>query len=111
MIGIQILAILFAIWMTYFSYLHYKRKEFKKTEFIAWQILWIGLIVVVIYPTSVKFILDTFKINRTFDLVVIVGMVVLFAVTFRNYVLLIRNEKKIQDLVTKESIKDIDKKD
>jgi hypothetical protein len=111
MIGIQILAIIFALWMVYFSYLHFRRGEFKKIEFVLWQVLWVGLVVVVIFPASVKFILETFSINRTFDLVVIVGMVVLFGVTFRNYVLLKRTENKILELVRKESIKDVNKED
>lgn len=106
MIGIQIVAIIFSLWMIYFSFLHYRRKEFSKTEFFVWQLLWLGLIAVVIYPSSVKFILETFKISRTFDLVVIVGIVVLFGVTFRNYVLLRRMEKKIEEAVRRESLKD-----
>lgn len=105
MIGIQIVAIIFALWMTYFTFLHFRRKEFSKPELVVWQILWIGLIIVVLTPKSVKFILDAFKISRTFDLVVITGIVVLFGVTFRNYVLLRRMEKKIEDVVRRESLK------
>jgi len=107
MIGLQIIAIIFALWMIYFSYLHFKRGEFNRVEFLFWQILWIGLIVVVIFPASVNFILKTFSITRTFDLVVIVGIVILFAITFRNYVIIKRMEKKIEDFVRKESLKDI----
>ncbi|XOU94761.1 MAG: DUF2304 family protein [Candidatus Kerfeldbacteria bacterium] len=107
MIGIQLVAIIFAIWMIYFSYLHFRRGEFKKIEFILWQVLWFGLIVVVLFPISVKFLLDTFSITRTFDLVVIVSAVVLFGVTFRNYVITRRMEKKIERFMRKEAIKDI----
>ncbi len=108
MIGIQILAILFALWMIYFSYLHFRRGEFRRIEFILWQVLWIGLVVVVLFPTSVKFILEAFSISRTFDLVIIVGIVVLFGVTFRNYVIVKRMERKIEEFIRKESLKDID---
>lgn len=107
MIGIQIVAIIFAIWMIYFSYLHFRRGEFKKIEFFLWQILWLGLILVVVFPVSVKFILDTFSIGRTFDLVVIVGMVVLFGITFRNYVIVKRMEKKMEDFMRQELINSI----
>lgn len=107
MIGIQLVAIIFAIWMIYFSYLHYRRGEFKKTEFILWQVLWFSLIVVVLFPVSVKFLLDTFKITRTFDLVVIVSAVVLFGVTFRNYVITRRMEKKMEQFMRDEAIKSV----
>jgi len=109
MIGIQILAIIFALWMIYFSYLHFRRGEFKRIEFVLWQLLWIGLVIVVIFPKSVKFILETFSITRTFDLVVVVGIVVLFGVTFRNYVIVKRIEKKVEDVIRHEALKDIEK--
>ncbi|MBI5466932.1 MAG: DUF2304 family protein [Candidatus Kerfeldbacteria bacterium] len=99
MIGIQILAMVFVVWMTYFSFLHFRRGEFALTEFIFWQIIWTGLFVVVIFPSSVKFILDTFSISRAFDLLVVGGIVILFGVTFRNYVLLRRTERKLEQLV------------
>lgn len=104
MIAIQLLAILFALWMTYFTFLHFRRKEFTIVEFWVWQTLWLGLIIVVVYPKSVEFLLSTLKINRTFDLVVIVGIIVLFAATFRNTILLKRNQRKLEELVRKLSI-------
>ncbi|MFC1687623.1 DUF2304 domain-containing protein [Patescibacteria group bacterium] len=109
MIGIQIAAIIFALGMSYFSYLHFRRGEFRKFEFILWQILWIGLVVVVLFPQSVNFILETFSISRTFDLVVIVGIVILFGVTFRNYVIVKRIEKKVEDSVRRESLENLPK--
>jgi len=103
MIGIQIVAILFALWMTYFTFLHFRRKEFGKVEAVLWQVLWIGLIVVVIFPHSVNFILKTFSISRTFDLIVI-----LFGITFRNYVILKRTERKIDVFISDDALKQID---
>lgn len=110
MIGLQIVAILFALWMIYFSYLHFRRGEFNRYEFAIWEILWLGLIAIVIFPKSVQFILTTFSITRTFDLVVIVGMIILFGVTFRNYVVVKRLEKKIELTVRKDSLEILDDK-
>lgn len=107
MIGIQVVAIIFALWMIYFTFLHFRRGEFTKSELVIWQVLWVGLVAVVIYPNSVKFILNTFKISRTFDLIVITGIVVLFGITFRNYVLLRRVERKFEDMVRKESLREV----
>lgn len=108
MIGIQIIAIIFALWMIYFTLLHFRRREFKKSEFLLWQVLWMGLIVIVLFPASVEFILDAFSITRTFDLVVIVGIVILFGVTFRNYVIVRRLEKKIEDTTRRDAMKGIE---
>lgn len=108
MIGIQIVAILFALWMTYFTFLHFRRKEFGKIEAVMWQVLWIGLIVVVVFPHSVNFILKTFSISRTFDLIVIIGIVILFGITFRNYIILKRTERKVEDLVSTDALRQLD---
>lgn len=106
MIGIQIGAILFALWMFYFTYLHYRRGEFSIYEFAFWFVLWTGLVVVVVFPHSVNFLLRAFSINRTFDFVVIVGIVILFGITFRNYVLLRRTDRRLEDLTRKLSLKE-----
>lgn len=108
MIGIQIVAIIFALWMIYFTFLHFRRKEFKRVEFLFWQILWIGLIIIVIFPKSVEFILKTFSITRTFDLVVIVGIVILFGITFRSYVVIRRLEKRVEEFTRKEALKNLE---
>lgn len=105
MIGIQIGAILFALWMFYFTYLHYRRGEFSMYEFAFWLVIWIGLVAVVVFPSSVNFLLRAFSINRTFDFVVIVGIVILFGITFRNYVLLRRTDRRLEDLTRMISLK------
>ncbi len=107
MIGLQFVAIIFALWMLYFSYLHYRRHEFNRIEFMIWEMLWVGLIFVVILPQSVKFLIQAFSITRTFDFVVIVGMMVLFGLTFRMYVLQKRIEKKIQQIVRDSTLKNL----
>ncbi len=99
MIGIQLLAILFVLWMTYFTYLHYRRKEFTISEFAFWQVIWTSLFLVVLFPTRLQSILNLFNISRVFDLLVVGGIVILFGVTFRNYVLLRRTERQLEKLV------------
>lgn len=111
MIGIQIVAIIFALFMMYFSYLHYRRREFTAMEFSFWMTLWVGLAFIVIFPRSASFILRTFSISRTFDLVIIVAIIVLFGVTFRNYVILKRVAKKVEEFVRAHALEDHEKKE
>lgn len=106
MIGVQVLAMLFVLWMTYFSFLHFRRREFTLWEFLFWQVIWIGLAVVIIFPGTVNIVLETLNIARAFDLIVVTGIVILFGVTFRNYVLLRRTERKVEELVREQAIKD-----
>ncbi len=106
MIGVQLLAMLFVLWMTYFSFLHFRRKEFSFWEFLFWQIIWIGLAVIVLFPKTVTVVLQTLHIARAFDLLTIGGIVILFGVTFRNYVLLRRSDKKVETLVRQLALRD-----
>ncbi len=107
MIGIQLVAVIFALWMIYFSYLHYRRKEFSGSELVLWQLLWVGLLAEVIFPSSTRFLLATFSITRTFDLMVIVGIVVLFGITFRNYVIVRRLERKMEEIIRIKSLQHV----
>jgi len=90
--------------MIYFTYLHFRRGEYKKLEFILWQILWLGFLIVVIFPTSMSFVLTTFSINSTFELVIIVAIVILFGLTFRNYVVVKRLDSKIEQIVRTQAL-------
>ena len=53
-LGIQIAGFLFGLFMIYYSFLNYKRREFTVKEFSFWLILWIGFIIVTLFP----FVLD-----------------------------------------------------
>jgi hypothetical protein len=99
MIGVQILAILFVLWMTYFSFLHFKRREFTIIEFAFWQIIWLGLATIVLFPATTRIITRTLGFYRAFDFLTVGGITILFGVTFRNYVLLRRTERKVESLV------------
>lgn len=99
MIGVQILAILFVLWMTYFSFLHYRRKEFSFWEFAFWQIIWLGLAIIVLFPATVNFVLESLHIARAFDLLTIGGFILLFGATFRNYVIIRRADRRLESLV------------
>ena len=108
MIGIQVLGMLFVLWMTYFSYLHYRRGEFSIWEFSFWQVIWLGLAAIILFPSTVNFILQTFKIARAFDLLTVGGIVILFGVSFRNYVLLRRTQHEVESLVRQLALKDVE---
>lgn len=105
MIGIQLLAMLFVLWMTYFSYLHYRRREYTIWEYAFWQVIWLGLAYIVIRPHSVDALLRVFNISRAFDFITVVAIVILFGITFRNYVILKRMEKRIETFIRDQTLR------
>ncbi len=99
--AIQIIALLFVLWMTYFSFLHYRRREFSIWEFAFWQVIWIGLAAVVLLPGPTSYVIEKLHFTRVFDLLTAGGILILFGASFRNYVIVRRTDKRLEDLVRK----------
>ena len=98
-LGVQILGIIFGAFLVYFTFLNYKRKELKATEFGFWSLLWILFIYLVLFPNSLDFIVESLNLVRTMDLFTIVGFMFLIALTFYNYVINMHNKRKLEQAV------------
>ncbi len=109
-IGLQVIALLFAISMVYFALLHYKRREISRTEIISWLLMWVAAIVVIVFPQLLQTFAKTFFVTRVFDLMVIAGFIVVIAMVATAYVRTRRLEKKLEDLVRKQTLGGIKKK-
>ncbi len=109
MIGVQLLALALALTALYLSFLYYKRKDFTKKELIFWAIIWFALIFVAFVPHSLDFFIKTFGFSRAMDLIFTFGFVILFFLSFHNYIIIHRIEKKIEKLVRDEALKDVKK--
>ena len=109
-IGLQIIALLFAFSMVYFAVLNYKRRELSKTEIGSWVIMWAAAIVVVIFPNLLQGFARTFFVTRVFDLMVIGGFILVISMVSSAYMRTKRNEKKIEEMVRKEAIMGVSKK-
>lgn len=103
-IGLQIIALLFAFSMVYFAILHYKRGEINATEIISWLIMWAIAIVVIIFPELLRSFASTFLVTRVFDLMVIGGFILVISIVSVAYVRTKKLEKKLEELVRKEAL-------
>lgn len=104
-IGLQIVALLFAFSMIYFAVLHFKRGEINGTEIASWLIMWTIAIVVIIFPELLQSFAKTFLVTRVFDLMVIGGFVLVISMVAVAYVRTKRLEKKMEELIRKISLK------
>ena len=57
-LGVQILGILFALFMFYITFLHQRRNEFTVKESIFWFGAWLSFLFLVIFPTSLDFFIN-----------------------------------------------------
>lgn len=104
-IGLQIVAILFSFCMIYFAVLNYKRGELNGAEIAGWLAVWVGTIIIVIFPEILRTFAKTFLFARVFDMMVVGAFILVIAVASAAYIKTRRNEKKLEELVRKLSLK------
>jgi hypothetical protein len=109
-LGLQIISILFAFLMIYLAVLHRKRGEIDRTEIISWVTIWIVTIFVIIFPELLRTFARNFLITRLFDLMVIGGFILLIVMVSRAYIGTKRMERKIEEYVRKDALKEIKKR-
>ena len=109
--GIQILGIIFGLVMLYFTFYYHKRKDFSKIDVFLWFLIWSSFIFVILLPKTVEWLIEPLHIIRVLDLLIIVSILTLFAIVFFMYWINRSNEKKIDELVRKIALKELDKED
>jgi len=104
-LGIQVAGILFGCLMIYFTFLHYKRKQFTIKEYIFWNCFWILLMVVALFPNILDFFVkDILNLYRTLDFLVIGGFLFLIGALFYTYSIVRQTQKKVEEIVRKIAI-------
>jgi len=104
-IGLQIIALIFAFSMIYFVVLHYKRGEISRSEIISWIVMWAAAIVVIVFPELLRTFASTFLVTRVFDLMVIAGFVLVISLVTSSYIRTKKLEKKLEEMVRREALK------
>ena len=104
-LGIQIVGFLFGLFMLYYSFLNYKRKEFTIKEFSFWVILWIVFILVALFPSLLDPLVKGIGFLRALDLLTIVGFLFLIAAIFYTYTITRKNQKQLETIVREIAVK------
>ena len=98
-LGIQIAGLLFGFFMIYYSFLHYKRKQFTAKEFGFWIVSWSIFIVIALFPYILDPIVRTLNFARTLDLLIISGFLFLIASIFYTYTLTRKTQRQVETIV------------
>lgn len=110
MIGIQIISVAFALVAMFFSYTNYRRKDFSRRELFFWLVLWIGFLLVSLFPQVVSPYVRYMGFARLMDFVVVIAFLLGFLLLLHNYVVVKRMQNRIEKLVRALALKDIDDK-
>jgi hypothetical protein len=103
----QLGAMLFAIFMLYVVYLHHKRGALSFLEASFWYSLWALFILLSMFPDLLLGIAGALRFSRVFDLLVVVGMMVISVVVFLTYFSQKASMKKIEEFIRKLAIKNM----
>lgn len=104
-LGIQIAGFLFGLFMVYYSFLNYKKKEFTVKEFAFWAVVWILLILVAFFPSILDPIVKYFGFFRALDVLVVSGFLFLIIAVFYTYTLTRKTQKQVETVVRQIAIK------
>ncbi|HSI20937.1 MAG TPA: DUF2304 domain-containing protein [Verrucomicrobiae bacterium] len=106
MIGIQVLALLFALIQGYFTYLHFRRNEFTLRECLGWMVIWISFSLVTLFPQVFGAFADSAGAIRALDFFTVIGFIVVLSISFYTYVSVDRLRKKLEKAVRDLALQD-----
>ncbi len=104
----QIAATLFALFMVYTVRLHHKKKTLSDNESFVWISIWFLFIVIALFPDLLKGISDTLHFARVFDLLLVIGLMIITVITFRSYFDQKKIEQRIEDLAREVTLRKIE---
>ena len=106
---IQIIGIVVGLIFVYLTHLYFRRKEFNVIDLGVWGLIWLGFLLGIIFPKFVNDIIDNLNIIRALDFFMIVGFLVLFGIIFYLYIIVKKNNKKMEEFVRKETLEKVKK--
>lgn len=108
-LGIQIIATLFAIFMVYIAFLHYKRGNLGVIEFVFWLIIWLLLIYFALFPKTLDPLLGKLFVARAMDLLTIAALIILAYLGFANHMGVKTVQREMETLVRSTALKHVKK--
>jgi len=105
MIEIQLAGLVFALFMIYLAYLHYKKGEYGVGSFAGWTIVWLIFLIVLTVPETFYGVMGILNITRTADFIVSVIVIFLLVATFNIYAITKKTERQMEKLVRQVAIK------
>ncbi|MCK5630749.1 MAG: DUF2304 domain-containing protein [Nanoarchaeota archaeon] len=103
-IGIQLMAIIFILIMIYLTFLYYKKSHYSAASLSLWMAVWLGALLLVLFPETLYGIMETLKIERTVDFFVISGFMFFTVLIFYLYNTVKQMQRKMERLVRKIAI-------
>lgn len=98
-LGIQVLGIIFGLFMLYLTILYFRRRDLGIADILIWVPIWIVFLIGVIFPESLKLFLQTFNVISVIQLFTILGFMFFAIIIFYLYRAVKINNKRVEKLV------------
>ncbi len=100
-LGIQIISLLFAFYMVYMAFIHWKTKNIHTYEFLFWLVLWVIFTGFIFYPRILDPFLAKLFIARRMDLLMFGSFMILAYLGFQNHIGVKSLQNQMEKLVRK----------
>jgi hypothetical protein len=97
--GIQLIALGFAFFMGYLTYVDFRRRRFGPAALGFWTLVWGGLAVISLVPAVFIQISQALRLARPMDLAVVLGVLILSGVTYHNFAAIQTANRQLERLV------------
>lgn len=104
-LGIQVFGGLFGLFVIYFTFVLYKRKDLTFNELGFWSLFGILFAVISLFPRLLDPVVATLSIGRKMDLFIILGFMFLILAVFYIYQITRRNQRQLEELVRNLALK------
>lgn len=109
MLLLQILSVVFGLFMLYVVRIHRRKNHLESFEYGAWVALWVTFILLAIFPESFNGVVQTLHIARVFDLLVVIALMIMVFLTFTNRIEQKKLQQKLEHMVRQKAIDDVKK--
>ncbi len=96
---IQVLVMIFAVYLIIKVIFNFKREKISLGEFIFWEILWILLIVLAAFPGNFNVLAEKIGVSSIFNLIIYISIILLFFLVYKLYTKSEEQREEITKLV------------
>ena len=104
-VGVQLIVASFGFLMLYNLFLHWKKKDIGIRGFVAWFVMWGGLLFINFFPKLIEPFIKNLFFVRTFDFAAVAALIILTYVMFENHIRINKMQIQIEMLVSKIAVK------
>ena len=109
-LGIQLIGIMFTIFMVYLTFLNYKQNKFSNGEWLMWLFAWVAFLVITMFPSILNPVLETLNLYRAMDFYISIGFLFFIILMFNTHTSLRSVQRKLETITRELAIERVKRK-